>query len=198
MLGSILIVSGPSGSGKSTLCQKMFQNVKEALFSISTTTRMPRAGEIDGVHYHFVTIEKFEQDIKDGKFLEWAKVHNNYYGTNLETTKEALKESKLIVFDIDVQGFESVMSSELRDFCTSVFIAPPSVEELEARLNARATDSKEVIETRVKNAKAELQYIPKYDFLIINDDIEKASQELINITQVSKLKPKSYDLSKLI
>jgi guanylate kinase len=175
----------------------MFKVIDKSLFSISTTTRPPRDGELDGVDYHFVSVDKFESDIKNGKFLEWAKVHNNYYGTSLETTKEALKSGKLIVFDIDVQGFESVFKSELEPFCTSVFVAPPDIASLKDRLDKRGTDSKDVIDIRIKNAIGELEYIPKYQFLIINDDIKRASKELIDIASCSKLKPKSYDLSKL-
>lgn len=197
MLGSILIISGPSGVGKSSLCKEMFKEVDNSFFSISTTTRGIRAGEQNGVDYHFVPKEQFESDIENSKFLEWAKVHNNYYGTSIASVKNAIDKGKLIVFDIDVQGFELVLKSEFREFCTSVFIAPPSIGVLEKRLLNRATDSKEVIDNRVKNAKDEIAYIPKYDFLIVNDDLDKASLDLITIAKSAKLKPKSYNLKSL-
>lgn len=193
MLGSILILSGPSGSGKSTLCKEMFKEVDNCYFSISTTTREPRVGEKDGIDYHFVSKDRFQKDIEDKKFLEWARVHDNYYGTSLDSLELALKSQKLVIFDIDVQGFESVIDSKFKNFTTSVFILPPSLKELKERLELRGSDSKEVIERRVKNAQNELKYLLKYDYLILNDDLKRASSELISIAKASKLKPASYE-----
>lgn len=198
MLGSILIISGPSGSGKSTLCKKMFEEVKDSFFSISTTTRPIREGEKDGVDYYFVSKDEFEDGIKKNKFLEWAEVHGNYYGTSLESVENALESGKLIVFDIDVQGFELVKKSSFSKFCSSVFILPPNLSTLEDRLTSRGTDSNEVIARRVENSKKELEFIHKYDYLIINNDLEKASKELIDIAKSAKLKPKSYKLEKFL
>ncbi len=198
MQGSILIISGPSGSGKSTLCKKMFEKVSNSFFSISTTTRQMRDGEKDGIDYYFVSKDEFLNGIKENKFLEWAEVHGNYYGTTLKSVKEALKNGKLIVFDIDVQGFELVKKSVFGELCTSVFILPPSFSTLQTRLHSRATDLKETIKERLQNAKEELNYIYKYDYFIINSDLNLASNELINIAKSAKLKPNSYELDSFL
>ncbi len=142
--GAILLISGPSGCGKSTLLKEVYKDISEYYFSISTTTRAPREGEKNGVDYFFVSKEDFEKDIKDKNFLEYANVHGNYYGTSLKPVKEALKDGKLIIFDIDVQGHDLVKKTDLCSFLTSVFITTPTLKELESRLNNRATDSKDI------------------------------------------------------
>ncbi len=137
--GAILILSGPSGCGKSTLLKEVYKDIDDYYFSISTTTRAPRVGETNGVDYFFVTKEEFEVDIENGDFLEYAKVHDNYYGTSLKPINSALNEGKLVIFDIDVQGHE-IVRSKLDDIVTSVFITTPSLEVLETRLNSRNRD----------------------------------------------------------
>ncbi len=127
--GAILVLSGPSGAGKSSLISKIINQIGTTYFSISTTTRAMRAGEINGVHYHFVTVEEFKKEIEEEMFLEYAVVHGNYYGTSLGPVKKALKEGKLVIFDIDVQGHDAVMH-RLSDITTSVFVTTPSLEEL--------------------------------------------------------------------
>ena len=149
--GAILLLSGPSGCGKSSLLKKLYTQINNYYFSISTTTREPRDGETDGVDYFFVTQEEFKKDIQRGNFLEWAEVHGNYYGTSLSPINEALQEGKLVIFDIDVQGFQQVID-KLKDITTTVFITTPTLNELEKRLISRGTDTQEVIEKRLQNA----------------------------------------------
>lgn len=190
--GAILILSGPSGCGKSTLLKEVYKNIKDYYFSISTTTRKPREGEKDGVDYFFVTKEEFQEDIKAGQFLEWAEVHGNYYGTSLKPIKKALNKGKLVIFDIDVQGHE-IVRKKLNDVVTSVFITTPSLEELQDRLDSRDTDSKEVIEKRIANAKHEIKYFQKYDYFLINDDLEDAFKKLVCIANIARTKSTLFD-----
>ncbi len=196
--GAILILSGPSGCGKSTLLKEVYKDIKDYYFSISTTTRAPRQGEQHGVDYFFVSKEEFEKDIENNEFLEWAKVHDNYYGTSLKPINKALQEGKLVIFDIDVQGHDLVRKSAFNSFVTSVFITTPSLEELENRLNSRATDAKEVIEKRIKNAKIEIQSINKYDYFLINDDLLLASKQLVSIANSARIKATLYNKEEVI
>ena len=190
--GAILILSGPSGCGKSTLLKEVYKDIEDYYFSISTTTRSPRVGEVNGVDYFFVTKEEFESDIKNGDFLEYAKVHDNYYGTSLKPINKALLEGKLVIFDIDVQGHE-IVRSKLNSIVTSVFITTPSLNVLETRLNSRNTDSVEIIEKRIKNAKGEVEYFQDYDYLIINDDLQKAAKQLVCIANITRIKSKLFE-----
>ncbi|MEA2050092.1 MAG: guanylate kinase [Campylobacterota bacterium] len=195
--GAILLISGPSGCGKSTLLKEVYNTIENYYFSISTTTREPRAGEKDGVDYFFTSKESFKKDVDSNNFLEWAEVHNNYYGTSLKPIKEALKAGKLVIFDIDVQGFEQVIK-KFKDITTTVFITTPSLSELESRLYSRGTDSNEIITNRITNAKKEIQYISKYDFFIVNDDLETASKQLTSIAIASLSKSTVYDTADII
>ncbi|RXJ90351.1 guanylate kinase [Arcobacter sp. CECT 8983] len=195
--GAILILSGPSGCGKSTLLKKVYEQIDDYYFSISTTTRDPREGEKNGVDYFFVKKEEFEEDIKNGQFLEWAEVHGNYYGTSLKPIKKALVEGKLVIFDIDVQGHE-IVRKKLDNVVTSVFITTPSLDELEARLKNRNTDSSTVIARRIENAKHEIKSFQKYDYFIENDNLEKASSELISIAKIARIKSKLFEKEELI
>lgn len=185
--GAILVISGPSGAGKSSLLNEVINDIGECYFSISTTTRSIRKGEVDGVHYHFVDEEEFKQDIQDEFFLEYAVVHGNYYGTSIKPVKEALKAGKLVIFDIDVQGNATIIN-RLGDITTSVFISPPTLSELKKRLESRSTDSKEVIDRRIDMAKREIQRISEYDFLIVNDDLKKAADILRIIAHAARVK----------
>jgi len=195
--GSILVLSGPSGAGKSTIINKASSMIGEYYFSISTTTREPRDGERDGVEYYFVTKEKFESDIKAGNFLEFAKVHDNYYGTSLVPVEEALKAGKLVIFDIDVQGHKLVRDA-MDDITTSVFITPPSIDVLESRLRARSSDNDDAIDKRLQNAKDEIREIYSYDFVIINDDIESACLKFIDIARACMSKMNKKELENLV
>jgi len=190
--GAILVLSGPSGAGKSTIISGASEQIGEFYFSISTTTREPRVGEEHGKDYYFVTKEEFEEDIKAGAFLEYAKVHDNYYGTSLRPVKEALDSGKLVIFDIDVQGHRLVRA-KLDDITTSAFITPPTLKELETRLKARCTDDDEVIAKRLLNAKEEIEAIGEYDFTIVNDSIDKAVEEFIIVAKAARLKQSKED-----
>lgn len=194
--GAILILSGPSGCGKSTLLKEVYKDISDYYFSISTTTRQPRVGEKEGVDYFYVSKEKFEEDIKNGSFLEWAEVHGNYYGTSLKAINIALEEGKLVIFDIDVQGHD-IVRAKLDSLVTSVFITTPNLQELETRLNNRNTDSYATIVKRVKNAKHEIKFFQKYDYFIINDDLKKASKSLVCIANIARIKSKLFDNEKL-
>lgn len=190
--GAILIISGPSGCGKSTLLKEVYKEIDDYYFSISTTTRAPRVGEKDGVDYFFVKKEEFLEDIQAGYFLEWAEVHGNYYGTSLKPIQKALSEGKLVIFDIDVQGHE-IVRKKLNDITTSVFITTPSLSELKNRLTSRNTDTQIIIDNRVENAKHEIKYFQKYDYFIVNDDLQTASKQLVSIANITRIKSKLFD-----
>lgn len=190
--GAILIISGPSGCGKSTLLKEVYNNIDNYYFSISTTTRSPRDGERNGVDYYFVTKEEFEKDIEDGNFLEYAKVHDNYYGTSLKPIIESLNNGKLVIFDIDVQGHK-IVRKKLHALITSVFITTPSLQVLKDRLYSRNSDDNDVIEKRLKNAQIEIDSFLEYDYLIINDDLEKSTKEMLAIANIARRKTKIFD-----
>ena len=195
--GAILVLSGPSGAGKSTIINAASDEIGEYYFSISTTTRLPRVGEKNGVDYFFVTKESFEEDIKAGNFLEYAEVHGNYYGTSLRPVRDALERGKLVIFDIDVQGHRLVRA-KMNDITTSAFITPPTLKALEERLRARCTDDESVIVNRVENAKSEIQAVGEYDFTIINDTVEKAAKEFVIVAKAARLKQSTEDEAKFI
>jgi guanylate kinase len=190
--GAILVLSGPSGAGKSTIINAASAEIGEYYFSISTTTRAPREGEVHGRDYFFVSKESFEEDIKAGNFLEYAQVHGNYYGTSLKPVREALDAGKLVIFDIDVQGHRLVRA-KMNDITTSAFITPPTLKELEKRLRDRCTDSEEVIDKRIENAKEEILAVGEYDFTIINDRIEEAAKEFVIVAKAAMLKQSKED-----
>jgi len=195
--GAILVLSGPSGAGKSTIINAASGEIGEYYFSISTTTRQPRVGEVDGVDYFFVSKEAFEEDIKAGNFLEYAQVHGNYYGTSLKPVREALDVGKLVIFDIDVQGHRLVRA-KMDDITTSAFITPPTLQELETRLRARSTDDEAVIIKRLANAKEEIKALGEYDFTIINDSVEAAAKEFVIVAKAARLKQSTEDEDKFI
>ncbi len=195
--GAILVLSGPSGAGKSSLIKKIEDQIGAYYFSISTTTRPMREGEEEGVHYHFVTKEQFEEDIEEENFLEYARVHGNYYGTSLKPVKKALKEGRLVIFDIDVQGHDAVQK-RLADITTSVLVTTPTLSELKKRLNARGTDAQEIIDGRIKMAKREVQRISEYDYLLINDDLDEAAEVLVNIAKAARMKIPSIAINEFI
>ncbi|MBQ6774157.1 MAG: guanylate kinase [Synergistaceae bacterium] len=178
-VGSLFVLSGPSGVGKGTLREHALNNIANLVYSISCTTRQPRPGETDGVEYRFISHEKFKQDISENLFLEYAHVHNDYYGTLKADVESALNSGHDVLLEIDVQG--ALQVREKMPQAVLIFIAPPSVQELERRLTKRNTESQEVIRTRLNNALRELELQDKYNHVIINDDLERASQELRNI-----------------
>ncbi|MDK9693297.1 MAG: guanylate kinase [Sulfurimonas sp.] len=195
--GAILVLSGPSGAGKSSLLKEVIGDIGACYFSVSTTTRQIRAGEEDGIHYHFVDVEEFKKDIEQDFFLEYAVVHGNYYGTSLRPVKEALKDGKLVIFDIDVQGNATILN-RLGDITTSVFISPPTLSELKKRLEARQTDSQEVIDRRIEMAKREMQRVSEYDFLIVNDNLQEAAEVLRVIAKAARVKIPANEINDFV
>ena len=178
--GQLFILSAPSGAGKTTLLKQVMPQVRGLSFSVSHTTRAPRKGERNGVDYHFVSAEEFLQMRDDSLFLEWAEVHGNYYGTSKPEILKTLAQGNDIVLDIDVQGAAIILRDKLVP-AVSVFIAPPSLIELEQRLRGRGTDSNETIELRLGNAEKEMQAAPNYDYLVINDIVEDAAATLLSV-----------------
>lgn len=182
MNNKLFVMSAASGAGKTTLKDKVIGEFPDIVYSISATTRKPREGEVNGVHYFFKTKEEFEKLIKEDGLIEWNEVHGNYYGTPKFFVEEMLRQGKRVLFDLDVFG--KVNFDKVYPDATGILILPPSEEELERRLRGRGTDSEEVIQLRLENAKKEMEFAKtkgKYEFTIVNDDLEKAANELREI-----------------
>jgi guanylate kinase len=185
----VLVISAPSGAGKSSLCNRLVEQFPGMIYSVSCTTRAPRGREQNGIHYHFLSEEEFCARIGRGEFLEHARVHGNRYGTLKRTVYDALSRGLDILMDIDVQGAKQIRlaceampdDDAIKQSLVDVFIAPPSMEELRRRLCGRSTDSAEVIEKRMRNATEEMKHQPYYKYTVINDDFEKAVDELSEI-----------------
>lgn len=177
--GNLFIISAPSGTGKTTLLKEVQLRLPEIRFSVSFTTREPRKGEVHGRDYFFISKDEFLRGIKEGRFLEWACVHGNYYGTDKAMIEEWLSNGLEVILDIDVQGARTIKCQY--PFASTIFILPPSWEELERRLRSRGTDSDEVIRRRLSNASKEISEAFWYDYIVINDEISKAVGELITI-----------------
>ncbi len=177
--GSLFIISAPSGAGKTTLCNAVLEYFPDMRYSISYTTRKSRAGEQDHIDYHFISKGEFKKGIESDRWAEWAEVHGNYYGTSAEFIARELSAGKDILLDIDIQGTMQI----LKRFPGSItiFIMPPSVDILRKRLEKRDTDSEAVIERRLQNAEAEMTQKGRYRHLIINDRLEVAKKELIDL-----------------
>jgi len=173
--GRMLVISGPSGSGKSTICQRLLED-ERVVFSVSATTRPMRRGEVDGGDYRFVDKARFRQLIAEGAFIEWAEVHGNLYGTLRKPVEEALAAGRVCLIEIDVQGGAQLKALELPG--TYVFIAPPSMEELEERLVGRGTDAPDVVERRLQKAREEMLARDRYDFVVVNDRLDDAVAEV--------------------
>ena len=166
--GLLFIVSGPAGSGKGTVVNELISKHPSLALSISATTRQPRPGEVDGVHYHFISKEEFEQRIKDGKMLEYATYSGNYYGTPQKEVEEAMNEGKDVILEIEVAGAMQI-KEKIKD-SVAIMLTPPSKEVLEARLRGRGTETEDVIKWRLERAKEELSLMPQYDYSVINED----------------------------
>lgn len=186
--GLMLILSSPSGAGKTTLTRMLLQHKPlDLTLSISVTTRPRRSSEVDGIHYLFITKKQFDAMRDRGELLEWAQVHGNYYGTPSEPVEQALSAGHDVLFDIDYQGTQQVKSKAGDDVVT-IFILPPSMNELKARLERRAEDSQETIEERLANARKEIGRWELYDYVLVNDDLQKTFDELIAILTAERRK----------
>lgn len=184
MRGALFVVSSPSGGGKGTLIQRVLKELPNLSYSVSYTTRAPRNGEVEGREYFFVTPEEFEHRIAAGEFLEWAHVHGKLYGTSRHQVSREIFEGRDIILEVDVQGAASVR--ELVSDSVSIFILPPSVETLRQRLLARGTDSPEELDLRLKHAPEELRHYKAFDYVIINDEVERAAMQLRCIVQAER------------
>lgn len=178
--GILFVVSAPSGTGKTTLLGKVMSRLENVTFSVSHTTRAPRPGEQDGREYYFVDHTTFEKMIADGEFLEYAEVHDNYYGTSLSGVSRQLAAGVDVILDIDVQG-AAIVRDKGEMTAAHIFIAPPSIEALEARLRGRDTETSESLATRLANSRIELKAMDQYDFLVVNDELSEAAELLYSI-----------------
>lgn len=186
--GLLLILSSPSGAGKSTLARRLMDWDPSLRFSVSATTRKPRAGEQDGVHYHFHSHDSFRDLVEQGDMLEHAEVFGNYYGSPRAPVEQAMRDGRDTLFDVDWQGGQQIRNSALGADAVSVFILPPSIAELDARLRGRAQDSDEVIAGRMAKSQAEISHWAEYDYVLVNHDIDAAAEELITIVRAERLR----------
>jgi guanylate kinase len=188
--GLLVVISGPSGVGKSTVVRRLCKIAPELEMSISSTTRSPRPGEIHGQHYYFISQEEFDLQVKQEKFLEWAKVHGSYYGTPRKFIEDELAKGEAVVLELDVQGASTlkhiVEEGKLKAAAVFIFLIPPSVDILAFRLKKRKTEDEEVVNYRLRAAIAELQVMEKYDYIVVNDRVESASDKIKAIINVEK------------
>lgn len=184
--GTLYVVTGPSGAGKGTLLSRVLKEDEKLFYSISATTRAPRPGETDGVQYYFLSKEEFEKKIAEHAFLEYASYVDNYYGTLEAPINEKLSEGYDVILEIEVQG--AVQVKEKRNDAVMVFIAPPSFEKLAERLRGRGTESEEKIAKRLETAKIELEAASKFDYIVVNDEIDAAVHEIHSILQKNRTK----------
>ncbi len=182
--GLLIIFSGPSGCGKGTIVSRILQERDDTVLSVSVTTRAPRPGEIDGFHYSFITAERFEDMIRKDELLEHAQYSGNYYGTPRAAVEEHLKAGRNVILEIDVQGALQVMAHS-EDY-VSVFLTVPSMEELEHRLRGRGTEEESRVQARMEAAKREMEYSDRYHYLVMNDELDAAVQQLHRIIETEK------------
>ena len=186
--GLLIILSSPSGAGKSTLTRRLRAWDPTLDFSVSATTRTPRAGEVDGKDYHFMSDAGFRKYVDDGFMLEYAQVFGNFYGTPRLPVEHAIDAGQDVLFDIDWQGAQQIQNSVLGKHTLSIFILPPSIPELERRLRSRGQDSDEVIDNRMTKSRDEISHWPEYDFVLVNDDLDATEARLKTIIEAERMK----------
>ena len=184
--GVCLVIAAPSGAGKSTITRRLLDSEPALSLSVSVTTRGPRAGEVDGVHYHFIGQEQYDAMVSAGELLEWAGVFGKSYGTPRGPVEAALAEGRDVIFDIDWQGYRQ-MRAALPEDVVGLFVLPPSVAELERRLRGRGTDSEAVIAGRMAAARAEMSHAAEFDFVLVNDDLDRAVGEARSVLVAARL-----------
>jgi guanylate kinase len=195
----LIIISSPSGAGKSTLCKMIVQNDPLIRLSVSATTRKKRPQEIAGQHYHFVNREKFIQMKNNQEFLESAEVFDNFYGTPKKSVDDALNNGHCVLFDIDWQGARQIKEKFSTDQIVSIFILPPSIQELERRLRARAQDPEEIVQARMHEARNEISHYEEYDFTVVNDDLNSSYQKIRSIIEAKRVaRQNPNDIKKFI
>ncbi|NLS03055.1 guanylate kinase [Rhizobium sp. P32RR-XVIII] len=185
--GLMLVISSPSGAGKSTIARTLLAQDSQIGLSVSVTTRPRRASEVDGIHYHFISIREFERLRDSDALLEWAEVHGNFYGTPREPVEAAMAEGRDMLFDIDWQGALQLQEKMSADV-VSIFVLPPTMTELQSRLHRRAEDSEDVIARRLANSRAEIAHWREYDYVIVNDDLETAFDAVQSIVRAERLR----------
>lgn len=185
--GLMLVISSPSGAGKTTLAKMLLDEFEDTVLSVSVTTRDPRPNEVDGVHYHFRSQARFKEMISGREFLEWARVFDHFSGTPKADTVAHLEDGKDVLFDVDWQGADA-LHDQMPNDCVSVFVLPPSIQALEERLSARPGSTPEIVARRMRDAKAEIKHWRRYDYCIVNDDLQDAYEKLSRILLVERTK----------
>ncbi|ADL12961.1 guanylate kinase [Acetohalobium arabaticum] len=184
--GKLIILSGPSAVGKGTVITALMDEYQDISYSVSVTTRQPRVDEEDGVDYFFVSETEFKEMIDNDEFIEWAKVHENYYGTPKKCVEDTLASGQDVILEIDIQGAAQVKKSYQQG--VFIFLAPPSLEELEARIQKRGTDSQKAIEVRMENATEEMERAENYDYIVVNDEVEEAVEKVKSVIIAERCK----------
>ena len=193
--GLLIILSSPSGAGKTTLSRRLLADDDAISFSISATTRKPRPGELDGREYFFKTPEEFQAMVERGEMLEHAEVFGNFYGTPKAPVEQAISQGQDVIFDVDWQGGQQIRGSALGKFTVSIFILPPSISELEARLEKRGQDSAEVVAGRMAKSRDEISHWAEYDYVLINENLDVCEEQLRDILSAERLrKDRQIDL----
>lgn len=185
-VGLLIVVSGPAGVGKGTVVALAREKDRDVIFSVSATSRSPRPGEKDGVNYFFVTRERFEEMIRDNELLEWVEYCGNYYGTPRAYVESQLEKGRIVLLEIDVEGAANIKKQFPR--CISVFIMPPSLQELRNRITKRGTESPDVIEKRLQRAENEMKLSVDYDYVIVNNTVEEAAEQFLDIIRKERAK----------
>lgn len=174
--GLLIVISGPSGAGKGTICKRFMEKNKDVVLSVSATTRVPRNGELEGINYYFMSKERFKEKIRDNDFLEYAEVYDNYYGTPKSNVEEMLNSGRDVILEIDIQGALKV--KENSEEGVFVFILPPSMEELKQRIINRGSETQESLMKRFKSAYKEINFVSRYNYAVVNDEVEIAVEKL--------------------